>query len=128
MPPAVLYIDDNEDNLRLVARILGRYRADTELLLAGTGQDGLRAAGRVHRPGLILLDNRLPDATGAEMLRQLASTDVTAQIPVVMLSGDSGQATVEQLLAGGAAGFLAKPFTVPEFVATLDRFLAPPPG
>ena len=127
MPPAVLYIDDNEDNLRLVARILGRYRADTQLLVAGTGQDGLRAAIE-SRPGLILLDNRLPDSTGAEVLRQLASTDVTAQIPVVILSGDAGQPTVQQLLAGGAAGFLAKPFTVPEFIATLDRSLVPPAG
>ena len=127
MPPAVLYIDDNEDNLRLVARILGRYRADTELLVAGTGLDGLRAAIE-SRPGLILLDNRLPDATGAGVLHQLASTDVTAQIPVVILSGDSGQSTVEQLLAAGAAGFLAKPFTVPEFIAMLDRFLESPAG
>ena len=122
MPAPVLYIDDNEDNLRLVARILGRYRADTELLVAGTGQDGLRTAIE-SRPGLILLDNRLPDATGGEVLQQLISTDVTAGIPVVILSGDSGQSTVAQLLDEGAAGFLAKPFTVPEFVATLDRFL-----
>jgi CheY-like chemotaxis protein len=127
VPPAVLYIDDNEDNLRLVARILGRYRADTQLLVAGTGQDGLRAAIE-SRPGLILLDNRLPGATGAEVLQQLARTDVTAQIPVVILSGDSSPSTVEQLLAGGAAGFLAKPFTVPEFIAMLDRFLAAPAG
>jgi CheY-like chemotaxis protein len=127
VPPAVLYIDDNEDNLRLVARILGRYRADTQLLVAGTGQDGLRAAIE-SRPGLILLDNRLPDAAGAEVLQQLARTDVTAQIPVVILSGDSSPSTVEQLLAGGAAGFLAKPFTVPEFIAMLDRFLAAPAG
>ncbi|HEY9241422.1 MAG TPA: response regulator [Streptosporangiaceae bacterium] len=122
MPAAVLYIDDSEDNLRLVARIISRYRADTELLTAGTGQDGLRAAIE-SRPGLILLDNRLPDATGAEVLQQLASTGVTAQIPVVILSGDSGQSTVEQLLGSGAAGFLAKPFSVAELVATLDRFL-----
>lgn len=122
MPAPVLYIDDNEDNLRLVAQILARYRADTELLVAGTGQDGLRAAIE-SRPGLILLDNRLPDATGGEVLQQLISTDVTAGIPVVILSGDSGQSTVAQLLDEGAAGFLAKPFTVPEFVATLDRFL-----
>jgi two-component system cell cycle response regulator DivK len=123
MPPVVLYIEDNEDNLRLVARILGRYRADTELLVAGTGQDGLRAAIE-SRPGLILLS----DSTGAEVLQQLASTDVTAQIPVVILSGGSGQSTIQQLLAGGAAGFLAKPFTVPEFIATLDRFLVRPAG
>ena len=91
MPPAVLYIDDDEDNLRLVARILGRYRAGTELLVAATGQDGVQAAIDA-RPGLILLDNRLPDATGADVLHRLASTEATARIPVVILSGDSGQA------------------------------------
>ncbi len=47
---------------------------------------------------------------------------------MVILSGDSGQSTIQQLLAGGAAGFLAKPFTVPEFIATLDRFPVPPAG
>jgi CheY-like chemotaxis protein len=122
MSPAVLYIEDNEDNLRLVARILGRYRAGTQLLVAATGQDGVRAAIDAQ-PGLILLDNRLPDSTGADVLHQLASTEATAGIPVVILSGDSGQATVERLLDGGAAGFLAKPFTVPELIATVDRFV-----
>jgi CheY-like chemotaxis protein len=122
MSPAVLYIEDNEDNLRLVARILGRYRAGTQLLVAATGQDGVLAAIDAQ-PGLILLDNRLPDSTGADVLHQLASTEATAGIPVVILSGDSGQATVERLLDGGAAGFLAKPFTVPELIATVDRFM-----
>ncbi len=119
---SVLYIEDDEDNLRLVARILGRYRAGTELLVALTGRDGVRAAIDA-RPGLILLDNRLPDATGADVLRQLASSEATAQIPVIMLSGDSSQLTIAGLLDGGAAGFLAKPFTVPEFIATVNRFV-----
>jgi CheY-like chemotaxis protein len=44
---------------------------------------------------------------------------------VVILSGDSGQGTVAELLDGGAAGFLAKPFTVPELIATVDRFREP---
>jgi len=122
MSRAVLYIDDDESNLRLVARILDRYRAGTELLVAGTGQDGVQAAIDA-RPGLILLDNRLPDASGADVLRQLAGTAATAQIPVIMLSGDSGQSTVSQLLDDGAAGFLAKPFSVPELIATVDRFV-----
>jgi CheY-like chemotaxis protein len=116
-----LYIEDNEDNIRLVARILGRYRAGTELLVAATGQEGVQTAIDAQ-PGLILLDNRLPDSTGAAVLRQLASTAATAGIPAVILSGDSGQGTVQELLDGGAAGFLAKPFTVPELIATVDRF------
>jgi CheY-like chemotaxis protein len=53
----------------------------------------------------------------------MAATQATAGIPVVILSGDSGQATVGRLLDRGAAGFLAKPFSVPELIAMVDRFM-----
>ncbi len=42
------------------------------------------------RPDLILLDNRLPDGTGREVLVRLKSSATTAGIPVVIVSGDSG--------------------------------------
>ena len=52
------------------------------------GRDSVRAAADM-RPGLILLDNGLPDATGTEILQKLASASDTAAIPVVVLSGGS---------------------------------------
>ena len=67
---AMLYIEDNENNILLVERLL-RRRPRIELHVAMNGRDGVRAA-MDKRPGLILLDNRLPDATGAEILRELA--------------------------------------------------------
>ena len=48
--------------------------------MATNGRDGVQAAID-KRPGLILLDNRLPDATGCEILRQLASAAATAGDP-----------------------------------------------
>jgi CheY-like chemotaxis protein len=118
----VLYIDDNQDNITLVQRLLNRRCPDVQLHTALTGGDGIRAAID-DRPALILLDNRLPDTSGEQMLRQLAATPATATIPVVILSGDSNSAIVNELLAAGAADFLAKPFDIHQLLATIGRYL-----
>ena len=60
------------------------------------GRDGVRAAIDMQ-PGLILLDNRLPDATGREILQELASASATAAVPVVIFSGDSDE-VIDELL------------------------------
>jgi CheY-like chemotaxis protein len=121
MSHTVLYIDDSDDNLVLVERIL-RRREDIQLRVAKTGRDGVQAAIG-DPPSLILLDNRLPDSSGEEVLRELAASPATAAIPVIVLSGDSGQATIRGLLAAGAADFLPKPFVMGDLIATIGRHL-----
>ena len=121
MSHTVLYIDDNDDNLVLVERIL-RRREDVRLRVARTGRDGVEAA-LGDPPSLILLDNRLPDSNGLQVLRQLAASPDTAAVPVVVLSGDTGQAMVNELLAAGASDFLAKPFVVGDLLAVIARYL-----
>jgi len=117
---AVLYIEDNDNNIALVKALLKR-RPQIELHVAMTGRDGVQAAID-KRPGLILLDNRLPDATGHEILRELTATPATAAIPVVVLSGDSGE-VIDELLADGAAESVGKPFDIHQFIAMIDRYL-----
>ncbi len=118
----VLYIDDDEDNIFLLRRLFKRKRPDIQLHTAMTGRDGIRAAID-DQPALILLDNRLPDASGEQVLRQLAAAPATAAIPVVILSGDSNPATVDGLLAAGAADFLGKPFHTHQLLAIIGRYL-----
>jgi CheY-like chemotaxis protein len=118
---AVLYIEDDKSNIRLVEAML-RRRPQIELHVAMTGRDGVRAATDT-RPGLILLDNRLPDATGSEILQELASSSATAAIPVVIFSGDSDE-IIDELLASGAAESVAKPFSMHQFIGIIDRYLA----
>jgi CheY-like chemotaxis protein len=118
----VLYIDDDEDNIFLLRRLFQRKCPDIQLHTAMTGHDGVRVAID-DQPALILLDNRLPDATGEQVLRNLAAAPATAAIPVVILSGDSHPATVSELLAAGAADFLGKPFEAHQLLAILGRYL-----
>ena len=119
MTRTVLYIEDDADNVFLVRHILKR-RPDLELAVARNGGEGLRLA-REQLPAVILLDRRLPDMLGEDVLAQLKSADSTAAIPVVMLSGDDPADHAAAVMAGGAADFLAKPFPVERFLALVDR-------
>jgi len=122
MNATVLYIDDNQDNIFLLERLFKRRRPDVRLHTAMTGRDGIRAA-LDDQPALILLDNRLPDTSGEQVLHQLAASPATAAIPVVILSGDSNPLTVNELLAAGAADFLAKPFDIHQLLAIIGRYV-----
>jgi CheY-like chemotaxis protein len=117
----VLYIDDSEDNIRLVARMIKRHPG-LDLRTARTGRDGVNAA-IAHSPDLILLDNRLPDSSGSQVLHELAADPATAAIPVVILSGDSDRATIDALTAAGAADYLGKPFDIHELMTVIGRHL-----
>ena len=99
-----------------------RRRPQIELHVAMNGRDGVRTATNI-RPGLILLDNHLPDATGSQIMQELASALATAAIPVVIFGGDSDQ-TIDKLLATGAAESVAKPFNMHQFIGIIDRYLA----
>jgi CheY-like chemotaxis protein len=120
MNHAVLYIEDDDNNISLVEALL-RRRPHIELQVAMNGRDGVQAAID-KQPGLILLDNRLPDATGSEILQELGSTSATAAIPVVVLSSDPDE-LIDQLLANGAAEAVPKPFDIHLFMAMIDRYL-----
>jgi CheY-like chemotaxis protein len=93
--------------------------------VATNGRDGVQAAID-EQPALILLDNRLPDATGSEILREFASLPATTGVPVVILSSDADE-LIALLIAEGATEAVPKPFDIHKFIAVIDRYL-PRPG
>jgi CheY-like chemotaxis protein len=120
MNNVVLYIEDDDNNISLVETLLKR-RPQIELQVAMNGRDGVQAAID-KQPRLILLDNRLPDATGSEILRELGSLPATAGIPVVILSSDVDE-LIAVLIAEGAAEAVPKPFNIHKFIDMIDRYL-----
>jgi DNA-binding response OmpR family regulator len=61
---------------------------------------------------------------GNEVLLRLKASAQTATIPVVILSGDTGREHADELLKLGAAEFLAKPFSLQQLQALIERFCA----
>ena len=117
----LLYIEDQDLNLRLVERILNAH-PQYRLLTAMQGGAGL-ALAREHQPDLILLDLNLPDMTGDEVLRRLKADPVMQTIPVIMVSADAMGDRVDELMRMGAVGYLTKPYKLVEFLRVIQEAL-----
>lgn len=112
----VLAVDDDEQVLRLVKRVL--ERAGFECVTINDGRAEHEAAVE-WRPDIILLDLMLGDLTGDEIMSQLREDFRTRLIPVVFLTvRDSLKDKVEHLLSG-ADDYVTKPFVPEELVARL---------
>jgi two-component system, cell cycle response regulator DivK len=121
MSHSILVIDDNELNLKLAEKIL--TLSGYNVLVAISGEQGVDVA-RAHRPDLILLDIRLPDIDGLEVLRRLRSLPETRGIPVVAMTAQAMPAEVDRFAAAGFDGYVQKPISIASFRAEVQRHLS----
>ncbi len=117
----VLVIDDDEQVLRLVKRVL--ERAGFECVAVDNGLAAHQAAVE-WRPNIILLDLMLGEITGDQILTEIRGDFRTRLIPVVFLTvRGSLKDKVEHLLAG-ADDYVTKPFIPEELVARLRAVMS----
>lgn len=115
----ILIIDDNADVRTLLGeRVLPGYGYRT--LLAPDGQEGLWQI-RTHNPDLILLDLRLPDMTGIDLLHILSAEGY--DIPVILITAYGSELIAAQALRLGVHDYIIKPFTLDEIVESVERAL-----
>ncbi|MGQ9559949.1 MAG: response regulator [Candidatus Oleimicrobiaceae bacterium] len=115
--PYILLVEDDPDDRRLTVRLLRQayvhgdivsLRTGTEALhyLFGTGKFAQRDL--THKPELILLDLRLPDMDGKEVLRCLQADPRTNDIPVVVLTSSHAEDDLVDCYRLGATSYLRK--------------------
>lgn len=85
--PLVLYVEDHAVNL-LLMRALFERRPQFELVCATSGYHA-RAIAPGLAPALLLLDLRLPDCHGAQLLQQLRQVPSCRSVPAVAVTADS---------------------------------------
>ena len=117
----ILVVDDNEQNRRLARKVL--QFAGFRTLEAAGGVEGLSLAVE-HRPDLILMDIRMPDMKGTEVLQKLREDERVSAIRVVALTSSTMKGDRERFLADGFDGYLEKPIRVREFPDQVRRHLA----
>ncbi len=122
----VLYIDDEEVNRLLMEALLG-FRPGVALQLAEDGTTGI-AAALAAPPDLVLLDMRLPDMTGLQVLQQLRADPATAGVPCVAVSANAMPADIAEAMQGGFDAYVTKPIACGLLFAEVDRLLAPRMG
>jgi len=116
--PVILVVDDDAPILLLMKNLLREY--GFEAVPASSGGQALDEA-RKRTPNLILLDRNMPGMNGDEVLRELRSDDVLAEVPVLILSG--APMDPEEIRAIGATGAVLKPFDVIALVETIRKYV-----
>ncbi len=118
----VLICDDNEDTQKLLREVLERNGFVARAV--SDGRQVLAVAER-ERPGLILLDLKMPGLDGYSVLEQLKRNPNTADIPVIVMTASIAEDKVkrERALALGATKFMTKPFSIPELVEEVRKTL-----
>ena len=113
----LLAVDDEAQILTALVRGLSRVGHD--VTVARNAEDGL-AATAAASPDLVLLDLRLPDLDGIEVVRRLRSW---TQVPILLLSGDGSDRAKVAALDAGADDFIDKPFSMDELRARVGAAL-----
>ncbi len=125
-PQTVLYIEDNQANLELVAQLIARH-SGLALLTATTAEIGIELA-REHLPQLVLMDVNLPGMNGYQALQRLQRDPSTAGIPVLAISANAMAGDIKRGLAAGFVRYLTKPINVVEFMRAIDEVLNTQPA
>ncbi|MDX5357064.1 MAG: response regulator [Rhodobacterales bacterium] len=86
------------------------------------GRDALDVV-RAERPDALILDAMLPGRNGYDILRDLRAEPATAALPVLMLTARGQGRDRELAEAAGASGFMAKPFSNAEVLASVRALL-----
>jgi CheY-like chemotaxis protein len=109
-----LVVDDEPDLRYILRRVF--ERAGHEVTDAGNGATAWEA---VHRspPDLVVTDIMMPVMGGAELIHRLRGDPVTAQIPILAVTGDAH-------LADGADAVLVKPWTSQRLLAAVTALMA----
>ncbi|MBT9596572.1 MAG: response regulator [Vitreoscilla sp.] len=125
-PRRLLYIEDDAVNALVMAALVGR-RPDLRLEVCETLADGL-AHLRAEPPDLLLLDMQLPDGRGLELLHILRADPRLRYLPVVMVSADAMDETVNAALQAGARAYVTKPLAFDEVLRQIDAVMASNPA
>jgi len=104
----ILFVDD-EPAISQIAILVLQKMGGFEILGCTSGQEALDAAD-AFKPDLLLLDVMMPDMDGPATLDKLRALPVTADVPVIFMTGKSRPEEVASLKALGAIDVIAKPF------------------
>lgn len=116
----LLVVDDIEVNRKLMTQQLSRH--GYKMIQAGNGPEALKIVEK-EAVDLILLDIRMPEMDGLEVLRRLRKTHSALNLPVIMVTAEALTEITVEALQLGANDYLVKPMNVEIAVARIETQL-----
>ncbi len=120
LPNRILIVDDEAENRELLARLLG---GDTyDLTFAADGQEALQKLDEADYDAMIL-DIEMPGVDGFEVLAQLEGMGSWHHMPIIVVTGRSGDEDAVRAIKGGAEDFLSRPIRPALLLARINSCL-----
>jgi len=121
MAKTVLIVEDNELNMKLFHDLLEAQGYG--ILQTRDGMEALKMA-REHKLDLILMDIQLPEVSGLEVTKWIKEDYDLKSIPIIAVTAFAMKGDEEKIREGGCEAYIAKPISVSNFLATVEKFLS----
>ncbi len=121
MLPKILFVEDEASLLNCYSYVFSeRYK----VVAASSGREALRQARLQQDIDLVVVDFRLPDMSGAEVLTEIKG--LRPSIPMIMVTAYGNEDVAVKALRCGAKDYIKKPFSPAELAEKIDFFLSLP--
>jgi CheY-like chemotaxis protein len=114
----VWIVDDDQEMTRAISMMLEMLGCQVTGFLSARNAAKTLLTGM--RPDMLVLDINMPEVTGLDLLEFLRRRPEWKDLPVVMLSTEAADVTVDQALELGADGYLMKPVTLEELDKVME--------
>jgi two-component system cell cycle response regulator DivK len=116
----ILLVEDDDTNRKLVRIVLGRARYR---ISEAVSMEQALALLRDERPDLLLLDIRLGDGSGLDVIRSVRADPAFDQVPALAITAQAMKDDESRFLAAGFDGYLSKPIDTRRLPEVVARFI-----
>lgn len=117
----IMIVDDDPGNIHILERIL-KWQGYSRIFSITRSTEAVELY-RDTRPDILLLDLKMPEMNGLEVLSQLSKIEEDHYIPVLVLTAQQDRVTKLEALKAGAKDFLNKPFDIAEVLLRIDNII-----
>lgn len=117
----ILVVEDNETNLKLIRDILNFQK-----YIVLEAKDGKSAVETVinskHKIDLILMDLKLPDISGLEVIAKIKNNLDSKNIAIIVVSAHAMESDINKCYEAGCIDYITKPINIQEFIKKINLF------
>lgn len=116
----ILYVEDNQDNRKLVRRVL-----EADGYIVDEAKNAQEALGYLDTksPALILMDISMPDMDGYALTTKIKAMPEFAKTPIVAMTANVMRGDRERSLEAGCDGYIQKPIDIDTLTQQVEQFM-----
>lgn len=123
MSNSLMIVDDSVTMRRIIMRTMRMSGLEfDDIQEAGNGREALEKLSEAP-VDIILCDVNMPEMNGTELVREVRQMDSCSDTKIIMVSTESSQEFIDEMMATGANGYITKPFSPEKFEEKLSPLL-----